>query len=297
MNLPITSRVKRSPLLGQADNAITTPTDADPAKGYYESEGEDVTTSTDVLKPGKVIKKSKNRCGIEVPWSDSRCVAYSKMSKDDIKASEIKQGLRSPDEVETITTTTKGESDMDDVPIKVAQKGDVMEPWQISRMQRSIKKEQKQIRKSKLKQRPDGVSRRDWKKQVRAEENAAEQKEFQALAERNAKSRASGKRGGSRNVAGFDRDKSVGEDSEKVQVLKAQKAAKLAKLKKQNEEKKNEEKKKSTNKMRSTSPAKKALKGSQNQLPQHLQAAIKAAPGKMNGSPYKMKGSMFKKKY
>jgi type IV secretory pathway VirB10-like protein len=291
MNLPITSRVKRSPLLGQADNAID-PTDDDQAKGYYESEGKDVTTSTDVLKPGKVIKKSKNRCGIEVPWSDSRCVAYSKMSKDDIKASEIKQGLRSPDEVETITTTTKGESEMADVPIRVAQKGDVMEPWQISRMQRSIKKEQKQIRKSKLKQRPDGVSRRDWKKQVRAEENAAEQKEFQALAERNAKSRASGKRGGSRDVAGFDRIKTIGEDSEKVQVAKAAKAAKLAKLKKENEEKK-----KSPNEMRSKSPAKKALKGNQNQLPQHLQAAIKAAPGKMNGSPYKMKGSMFKKKY
>ena len=28
-----------------------------------------------------------------------------------------------------------------------------------------------------------------------------------------------------------------------------------------------------------------------------IQAAIKAAPGKMKGSPYKMKGSMFKKKY
>lgn len=296
MNLPITSRVKRSPLLGQADNAID-PKD-DPAKGYYESEGED----TIVTERGDLIPKKKSNNRVEKGSKEeafyirnkNRCSKLSNDQKLDPanKCTGFAQE-REPDK----EVVVKGESEMADVPIKVAQKGDVMEPWQISRMQRSIKKEQKQIRKSKLKQRPDGVSRRDWKKQVKAEENAAEQKEFQALAERNAKSRASGKRGGSRDVAGFDRDKSIGEDSEKVQVLKAQKAAKLAKLKKQNEEKKTEEKKKSPNTMRLESPAKKALKGSQNQLPQHLQAAIKAAPGKMNGSPYKMKGSMFKKKY
>jgi hypothetical protein len=44
--------------------------------------------------PGKVVKASKERCGIEVPMDDPRCVAYSKMSDDEIKASEQKQGLR-----------------------------------------------------------------------------------------------------------------------------------------------------------------------------------------------------------
>lgn len=289
MNLPITSRVKRSPLLKQQDGAIEVEND-DQAKGYYESEGEDtIVTERGDLIPKKASKNRVEKGSKEEAFyikNKNRCDKLSNDQKLDPanKCTGFAQE-REPDK----EVVVKGESEMSDVPIRVAQKGDVMEPWQISRMQRSIKKEQKQIRKSKLKQRPDGVSRRDWKKQVKAEENAAEQKEFQALAERNAKSRASGKRGGSRNVAGFDRIKTIGEDSEKVQVAKAQKAAKLAK--------ENEEKKKSTNQMRSNSPAKKALKGSQNQLPQHLQAAIKAAPGKMNGSPYKMKGSMFKKKY
>ena len=291
MNLPITSRVKRSPLLGQKEGAIN-PTD-DPAKGYYESEGEDtIVTERGDLIPKKASKNRVEKGSKEEAFyirNKNRCDKLSNDQKLDPanKCTGFAQE-REPDK----EVVVKGESEMADVPIKVAQKGDVMEPWQISRMQRSIKKEQKQIRKSKLKQRPDGVSRRDWKKQVKAEENAAEQKEFKALADRNAKARASGKRGGSRDVAGFDRIKTIGEDSEKVQVAKAAKAAKLAKLAKENEEKK-----KSPNEMRSTSPAKKALKGSQNQLPQHLQAAIKAAPGKMNGSPYKMKGSMFKKKY
>jgi hypothetical protein len=289
MNLPITSRVKRSPLLQQASQAID-PENDDQAKGYYESEGEDtIVTERGDLIPKKASKNRVKKGSKEEAFyikNKNRCDKLSNDQKLDPanKCTGFAQE-REPDK----EVVVKGESEMADVPIRVAQKGDVMEPWQISRMQRSIKKEQKQIRKSKLKQRPDGVSRRDWKKQVKAEENAAEQKEFQALAERNAKSRASGKRGGSRNVAGFDRIKTIGEDSEKVQVAKAQKAAKLAK--------ENEEKKKSTNQMRSNSPAKKALKGNQNQLPQHLQAAIKAAPGKMNGSPYKMKGSMFKKKY
>ena len=287
MNLPITSRVKRSPLMQQASQAIDPENDNEGAKGFYESEGADVTTSKEVTSKGKVTKASKQRCGIEVDWSDPRCVAYKKMSKEDVEASEVKQGLREPDKVTTVSTTVKGENEMDDVQLKRSQKSDVMEPWQISRMQRSIKKEQKQIRKSKLKQRPEGVSRRDWRKQVKAEENAAEQKEFEALARRNIKARESGKRGGSRGVAGFDRNKSVGEDSDKVQVVKAQKAAELAAKKK----------KKSATPMRSNSPAKKALVGKQNQLPPQLQASIKAAPGKMKSSPYKMKGSMFKKRY
>ena len=232
MNLPITSRVKRSPLMQQAAGAIEVKDDDEGAKGFYESEGADVTTSKEVTSKGKVTKASKQRCGIEVDWSDPRCVAYKKMSKEDVEASEVKQGLREPDKVTTVNTTVKGENEMDDVQLKRSQKSDVMEPWQISRMQRAIKKEQKQIRKSKLKQRPEGVSRGDWRKQVKAEENAAEQKEFEALARRNIKARESGKRGGSRDVAGFDRNKSVGEDSDKVQVVKAQKAAELAAKKK-----------------------------------------------------------------
>jgi len=286
MNLPITSRVKRSPLMQQASQAIDPENDNEGAKGFYESEGADVTTSKEVTSRGGLTGKKDKKQMSDKAWEEylANETAEKKAKRT---AREISEGLREPDKVTTVSTTVKGEGEMDDVQLKRSQKSDVMEPWQISRMQRSIKKEQKQIRKSKLKQRPEGVSRRDWRKQVKAEENAAEQKEFEALARRNIKARESGKRGGSRDVAGFDRNKSVGEDSDKVQVVKAQKAAELAAKKK----------KKSATPMRSNSPAKKALVGKQNQLPPQLQASIKAAPGKMKSSPYKMKGSMFKKRY
>ena len=76
MNLPITSRVKRSPLLKQQDGAIEVEND-DQAKGYYESEGEDtIVTERGDLIPKKASKnrvekgskeeafyiKNKNRC-------------------------------------------------------------------------------------------------------------------------------------------------------------------------------------------------------------------------------------------
>jgi hypothetical protein len=270
----------------QAAGAIEVGDDDEGAKGFYESEGADVTTSKEVTSRGGLTGKKDKKQMSDKAWKE-----YLANETDEKKAKrtarEISEGLREPDKVTTVNTTVKGENEMDDVQLKRSQKSDVMEPWQISRMQRSIKKEQKQIRKSKLKQRPENVSRGDWRKQVKAEENAAEQKEFEALARRNIKARESGKRGGSRDVAGFDRNKSVGEDSDKVQVVKAQKAAELAAKKK----------KESATPMRSNSPAKKALVGKQNQLPPQLQASIKAAPGKMKSSPYKMKGSMFKKRY
>lgn len=270
----------------QAAGAIEVGDDDEGAKGFYESEGADVTTSKEVTSRGGLTGKKDKKQMSDKAWKEylANETAEKKAKRT---AREISEGLREPDKVTTVNTTVKGENEMDDVQLKRSQKSDVMEPWQISRMQRSIKKEQKQIRKSKLKQRPEGVSRGDWRKQVKAEENAAEQKEFEALARRNIKARESGKRGGSRDVAGFDRNKSVGEDSDKVQVVKAQKAAELAAKKK----------KKSATPMRSNSPAKKALVGKQNQLPPQLQASIKAAPGKMKSSPYKMKGSMFKKRY
>lgn len=226
MNLPITSRIKRSPLLNQAAGAID-PGDDNGAKGFYESEGADVTTSEEVTSRGGLTGKKDKKQMSDKAWKEY-LANETDVKKAKRTAREISEGLRKPDEVTTVNTTVKGDDQMDEVQLKRSQKSDVMEPWQISRMQRSIKKEQKQIRKSKLKQRPDGVSRGDWRRQVKDEENAAEQKGFEALAKRNIKARESGKRGGSSNVAGFDRNKSVGEGDDKVQISNAKKAAELA---------------------------------------------------------------------
>ena len=47
--------------------------------------------------PGKVIKASTERCGIEVPMSDPRCIKYNKMTPEEIRKSEVKQGLATED--------------------------------------------------------------------------------------------------------------------------------------------------------------------------------------------------------
>ena len=60
MNLPITSRVKRSPLLSQAAGAIEVEND-DQAKGFYESQGEDVkSTKTVTQEPTETFTRDKS---------------------------------------------------------------------------------------------------------------------------------------------------------------------------------------------------------------------------------------------
>ena len=51
--------------------------------------------TTGTGEPGEdQVNASTERCGIEVPMSDPRCQEFSKMSQDEIEASEINQGLR-----------------------------------------------------------------------------------------------------------------------------------------------------------------------------------------------------------
>lgn len=136
MSLPITSRLKRTPLTKQSDNAIDPEgggaTKTSLIKGKKGTEGQKA-------KAGKVIKASKQRCGIEVPWSDPRCVAYGKMSKEDIQASEVKQGLREEGTPEI--KGTKGTADQKLVTNyrEMKKEGTMLEPWEINRQRRSMK--------------------------------------------------------------------------------------------------------------------------------------------------------------
>ena len=98
---PITMKAKSSPL-----HVETTTTKEIKGVNYdTDDDGTDDAfgdvTETTTTKPGKVIKASKERCGIEVPMDDPRCVAFSKMSEEDIKKSEVKQGLREATTVDT----------------------------------------------------------------------------------------------------------------------------------------------------------------------------------------------------
>jgi len=95
MASPITQRVKSSfPQTNDPNKVIV----KDGKLGYNQLEdksqmGAEAPALIEA-SDGQVVKASKQRCGIEVPNDDPRCVAYNAMSKDEIMASEQKQGLR-----------------------------------------------------------------------------------------------------------------------------------------------------------------------------------------------------------
>jgi hypothetical protein len=95
MASPITQRVKTAFNQGREVDQVVT----DKGKlGYPKLE--DKVTAINEATPlveaneGQVVKASKERCGIEVSNDDPRCVAFNAMSKDEVQASEQKQGLR-----------------------------------------------------------------------------------------------------------------------------------------------------------------------------------------------------------
>jgi hypothetical protein len=121
-NKPITQRVafargKKASALKQTEDTTVLNTEIPIVKETAIVDLPDTTTKTTVKKEGKVIEASKERCGIEVPMDDPRCVAYSKMTQEEIKASEIKQGLRTPDTEEEIETVVPGGEGEAEVPL------------------------------------------------------------------------------------------------------------------------------------------------------------------------------------
>lgn len=88
MYTPITKRVKVAQHKSSVAKQTTETAQTADAEGNLQ-------TTTGTGEPGEdQVTASKERCGIEVPMSDPRCQEFSKMSQDEIEASEIKQGLR-----------------------------------------------------------------------------------------------------------------------------------------------------------------------------------------------------------
>jgi hypothetical protein len=186
--------------------------------------------------------------------------------------------------------------------------GDVFQPWETRQMSRSIKKEQRDIRRSKIKaskfgsqnEKGEWVAKKDIspRQQAKFDEATAELKEFQAMATRNETARGSGKKGGTIGVDTGQTNMLQGDlDKKEQETMLAEAAARKAGVitaEKEDETPKPAppKMKPSAFKMYAKSPATKKLQGAQNKLPQHLQDAIKAAPGKMK-SP--MKKGYFKK--
>lgn len=286
MNKPITSRIKRSPLLSQAAGAI------DPDNPSTVTAG-GVTQGPDTTETIEVKRK---------PTGVSYKEAYKKADKSMYPTFEsFKKAAEDWNAKNATTTETKtipGEKTAWEETLKVKTTGDVMQPWEVRRMSRSIKKEQRDIRRAKQK-----LAR--YQKEgntARAEEAQAELTAFKAAAERNKKARASGKRTGTSGVRTGERNMTysdLGGSAEQTKYLKEKKKRELEEKKKREADKKDittpdaaTKMNPSAFKMYGKSPATKKLKGAQNTLPPHLQDAIKSAPGKMRGP---LKKGYFKK--
>lgn len=296
---PITSRIKRSPLLKYSP--LKEGEDNDPkatAGGSMPGEDQTVTTTEERRKQSSIDfeKKCYNADG-----SRKRGVAGCTWADE--------EGKESPKETETITTTktVPGEDTSWEGDLYSKKEFDVFQPWETRQMSRAIKKEQRDIRraKKKLEKAKPGSPR--------YEEAQAELAEFEAMAERGKAARASGRKTGTSQVyAG----------QEKMDLAKLTPPEQKEQLKRQAAKKDNittgdsvaEEptgqasgaieaganpfanmaidpskyqlETPSTDYMellygKKPAPTKKALVGNQYKLPQHLQDKIKAAPGKM----------------
>jgi hypothetical protein len=312
-NLPITSRIKRSPLLQQAAGAID-PDNPNVVTARGTIKGKPITTTEEVTTQGKLTGKKDKKQMSNEQWKK-----YLKNETPEQKAKrtgrEIKEGLREPDKKEIKTTVTPGEDSSWEETLKVKTTGDVFQPWETRQMSRSIKKEQRDIRRSKIKEaRANGTLTPEQRKQFKSEEAKAEKEEFQAMADRAKAARGSGKKGGSVDVTTGERDMTlsdVGGKKDQTAYLN-EKYGTGDSSEKNNTDTSNTTEQNNTDtsnttedksdsgvkmkpsafKMYGKSPAVKTLQGNQNKLPQHLQDAIKAAPGKMKAP---LKKGYFKK--
>jgi hypothetical protein len=280
MNLPITSRLKRVSALKktrQQDSAIDPDNPSATVGGGIKSP--DIITNESVTSEDPKLTSFKERCGKYGGVNSAAAAADGCVWSDDAK---------DPDPIVTNTqTTTPGENTTWEGTLKKTTKGDVFNPWETRAQSRSIKKEGRDNRRSDIKKAKneargagtfdkDGVytegaelkgkAKREYIKKARqkakAKELAFESREFEAASERNSKSRASGKRGGSTDVITGQRDKMQSELSpaEEKAMLERQAIAAAAAA--------------------ATATAKK-------KSPNPMKAS----------SPYKMKGSMFQKRY
>lgn len=306
-NKPITSRIKRSPLLKYSPLK----NEDDPkAKVTGTEKGED-----------KVVTKTEERELPQTTWFKKNCYNADGSRKRGVKGCSWadEQGKESPKETETVTTTTTEPGEDIDFEGKLYAKKefDVLQPWETRQMSRAIKKEQRDIRRAKKKL--ERAQKRG--NTVKAEEAQAELDEFKAMAERGKAARASGRKTGTSKVYAGQREMDLAEldkGEQKKQVLETarkearQKAAEAKNITTgtstqaeqaitpgqqiqqmaasfdpsaysfdfQAGDYSNLLNKPSALNMKS-SPVKKALKGNQYKLPKHLQDAIKAAPGKL----------------
>jgi hypothetical protein len=275
-NLPITSRIKRSPLLSQALDAINPDDPGTVTVGGVTQEPDTTETTT----------KTKN---FSKEWDKKAAggLTYAEWIKK--PGNKEKEDAFVKSQQETVTTVKPGEKTVWEGTLKEKTTGDVMQPWEVRQMSRSIKKEQRDIRRAKEKM----AKAEKRGNTAKYEEAKAEKDEFEAAAKRNKEARASGKKTGTADAATGQKDmlQSTLTKEEQKKFLE-DKAKRDAAKKDITTSDAPTTMNPSAFKMYGKSPAAKKLQGAQNTLPQHLQDAIKAAPGKMKAP---LKKGYFKK--
>lgn len=213
MNLPITSRVKRSPLL-QTKNEIAT--------------GSKVTPGKD--KKVEVTETRRKQSDIDFEKNCYNADGSRATDKEGCKWADT-EGTEAPSSTETITTTKiePGEDKVVDVDLKRKQYQDVMEgPWEQRRILRQGRMvgRQKNRYKRKLEKygtfdadgkftQKDGLSQKQQRKSMQFQEGL---NRTESARKRTDEGIASGKRPGSRIKRKEDRDATTGEFDDKQQT-------------------------------------------------------------------------------
>ena len=307
MNSPITSRIKRSPLL-QTKNEIAT--------------GSKVTPGKD--KKVEVTETRRKQSDIDFEKNCYNADGSRATDKEGCKWADT-EGTEAPSSTETITTTKiePGEDKVVDVDLKRKQYQDVMEgPWEQRRILRQGRMvgRQKNRYKRKLEKygtfdadgkftQKDGLSQKQQRKSMQFQEGL---NRTESARKRTDEGIASGKRPGSRIKRKEDRDATTGEFSDKEQTEMGARRQEIAEASgmttsqaagaveanqtpfsgmmetakelsgeldyKPGQYSQGITMKPSAFKMKAKSPAAKKLQGNQSRLPQHLQDSIKAAP-------------------
>jgi len=297
-NPPITSRIKRSPLLETNGPG---------------NKNKKATASITSKEPDKIETKDVKR----KPTGVSYAKAYKNADKSKYPTFEaFKKAAEDWNAKNSTTTETKiipGGSKKVETDLYEKQEQHVMQPEEVRQQSRATKKSEKDLRRAKIREgnlqakldkaEPGSAKARRLKAKIEEQQNR--KKAFQSRSDRQQESQESGKRAGSTIRRAEDRLKTRGDYSDEKQLAMEAGTYSPSNVAKENnivtsdtavpevktttvdaftgeptEDKSSSPAgmKPSAFKMYGKSPAVKTLQGNQNKLPQHLQDAIKQAP-------------------
>ena len=303
MSKPITSRIKRSPLLKYSPLK----NDNEEAIGTKTTKGDD-----------KVVTKTETKEDPKLTEFKKRCAKFKGKNSDEAAKAGCRweKGKKDPEPITTTTTTTEpGEDKKVDVTLKRTQEQDVLQPWEVRQQLRAGKRADREVNKYRRKMGKygtfdkdgkftprEGLSQRELRKLDQAQGAYDRAQNVSARVDEGA---GSGYRAGTRIKRKEDRVATTGEFTDPEQVKMGARKQEIAAQANLTTDQSagaidpgsnpfaNMDAAKGLTTLdyeigqyyspfqSKESPLKKSLKGDQYKLPKHLQDAIKAAPGKL----------------